>query len=61
MRTYTANVTRDDGWWMVSVPEINGLTQATDPSEVERMARSMIAMQMDVPPDSFNITITGES
>lgn len=42
--TYTARVTREDRWWMVSVPEIDGLTQARRLSEAERMARELIAV-----------------
>ncbi len=38
-RTYDVLATREDAWWMVSIPEIDGLTQARDRGEVEQMAR----------------------
>ena len=58
MPTYTVTVTREDGWWMVAVPELDLLTQARKYSEVERMARSVIAMSRDIPHDSFSLDIT---
>jgi len=51
MKTYIANVTRDGKWWMVAIPEINGLTQARRLSEAETMAREYIALSLDLPPD----------
>lgn len=49
MKTYAVNVTRDGKWWMVAIPEINGLTQARRLSEAETMAREYIALSTDVP------------
>lgn len=46
---YDVNVTRDGKWWMVEVPAIDGLTQARRVSEVEDMARDLIAVMLDVP------------
>lgn len=58
MPAYTVTVTREDGWWMVAVPELDLLTQARKFGEVERMARSVIAMSRNVPHDSFTIDVT---
>jgi DNA-directed RNA polymerase specialized sigma54-like protein len=44
VRTYTATVTREGKWWMISVREIDGLTQARRLSEVEEMARELVAV-----------------
>ena len=49
MTTYDVNVTRDGKWWMVEVPAIGGLTQARRVTEVEDMARDLIAVTLDVP------------
>jgi hypothetical protein len=49
MHEYNVRVTRDGRWWMIEVPEIDGLTQARRVSEIEEMARSLIAISTDVP------------
>lgn len=46
---YDAKVTREDGWWMISIPDLDLLTQAASWSEVEAMARGVIAADQDVP------------
>ncbi len=55
--TYKATVAREGRWWMVSIPEIGGLTQARRLSEAVTMASSLIAITLDVPSDSFNVDI----
>lgn len=46
--TYRAEVYREDGWWMVRVPQLDLLTQAETWSEVERMGRGVIAADQDL-------------
>jgi hypothetical protein len=46
--TYSVNVTREDGWWMIHVPALDALTQAHSWPEVEPMARGVIAASLDV-------------
>lgn len=58
--TYKATVTREDRWWMVHVPEIGGLTQARRLSEAKAMARSLVAVTLDIPADSFDVDIEVE-
>jgi len=58
--TYKALVTREDRWWMVHVPEIGGLTQARRLSEAKSMARSLVAITLDIPPDSFEVDVEVE-
>ena len=57
MTTYRVQVTREGRWWMVHVPDIDGLTQARRLAEVEPMARSLVAITLDVDPDSFDLSI----
>jgi hypothetical protein len=61
MRTYRAEVARQGKWWMVRLPDIDGLTQARRFSEVEEMARSLLAITLDVPEDSFAVTVELEA
>lgn len=55
MKAYEINVYRDGKWWMVEIPEIDGLTQARRLSEVEDMARSFIAVDQDVAPSEVEL------
>lgn len=55
MKTYEIKVYRDGKWWMVEIPEIDGLTQARRLSEVEDMARSFIAVDQDVAPSEIQL------
>ena len=55
--TYQAIVTREDGWWMVHVPAINGLTQARRYGEVAKMARELIGVTLDVEASSVTVEL----
>lgn len=56
MKRYSAVVERDGRYWMVTVPEIDRVTQARNLNEVDEMARDLIALIEDIPSDSFEIT-----
>jgi DNA-directed RNA polymerase specialized sigma subunit len=56
-REFKIEVTRDGRWWMVRVPEIDGLTQARRLAEVETMAREFIALDQSVPLDDVSVVI----
>jgi hypothetical protein len=61
MPTFDIDVTRDDRWWMITIPELDGYvtpdgsinvgdtTQARHPGEIEDMARDYIAVTLDIP------------
>jgi DNA-directed RNA polymerase specialized sigma subunit len=57
MSKYTAEVERDGKFWMIRVPEIGRATQARHVREIETMARDLIAIIVDVPADSFELTV----
>lgn len=59
MDAYDVTVTRDGRWWMIEIPEIDGLTQARRLADVADMARSYIAVDQDVSPSSFRINLVG--
>jgi hypothetical protein len=57
MHEYKVEVTRDGRWWMIHIPEIDGLTQARRVDEIEDMARSLIAVSTDTPLREISIRI----
>ena len=59
MKSYDAVVTREDRWWMIDIPELDGLTQARRLDEVEQMAREYVAVTTDVPLSQVAVEISG--
>ena len=57
MSTYKVEVEREGKWWMIRVPDIDGLTQARRINEIEEMARSLIAVSTDSPLDEVAVEI----
>lgn len=55
---YTAHVRREGRWWMVEVPEIDGLTQARHLREAELMARELIAVTLGLELDEVAVRVT---
>jgi hypothetical protein len=47
--SFEYSVSRDQGWWMIAIPAIDGLTQARFPGEIELMAREYIAVASGTP------------
>ncbi len=61
MKTYEATVGRDGKWWMIRVPEVGGVSQARSLGEAATMARSLIAVSLDVDPTSFEVSLVVEA
>jgi hypothetical protein len=59
VKTYDVTVERDGRWWMVAIPELDGLTQARRLDEVEQMAREYIAVTTDVPLSRVAVRVSG--
>jgi predicted RNase H-like HicB family nuclease len=58
MKTYTAVCNWVDGWWEITVPELDGrMTQAKHLSQVDKMVRSLVSLIDEIPANSFDITI----
>jgi hypothetical protein len=55
MYEFKIEVVRDGRWWMVHIPEIDGLTQARRLSEAETMAREYIALDQNLPYDDIKV------
>lgn len=57
MKTFDVTVTREGKWWMVEVPELDGLTQARRLSEAGQMATEWIALSLDLPLSEVEVNI----
>lgn len=57
MKTYHAELDRDGRFWHIRVPEVERSTQARSLNEAEAMARDLIALMEDIPPDSFDVEV----
>lgn len=55
MHEFKIEVTREGRWWMVRIPEIDGLTQARRLSEAESVAREYIALDRNLPLNDINV------
>jgi predicted RNase H-like HicB family nuclease len=57
-KTYTVTATRSDQWWALECPEVRGFaSQARRLDQAEAMAREAIGLLLDVPEDSFDVTV----
>lgn len=54
---YEVRVTREDGWWMVHIPGIDGLTQARRLADAAAEARSYIVVDQDVAPSTVDVEL----
>ena len=59
MKTYRADVTRDDGWWIMHarIPRTVIYSQAKRIDDIEFMIRDAIAGALNVNPDSFELEL----
>ncbi|MGH3097883.1 MAG: type II toxin-antitoxin system HicB family antitoxin [Streptosporangiales bacterium] len=57
MDTYRVVTYREEGYWIVEIPELDLLTQAKRLDQVERMARSIISLHLETSRDAFAVTV----
>lgn len=58
IRRFTAEAYKEGKWWMISIPEINGLTQAKSVATVPDMATDLVAISLDIPADQIDVSVT---
>lgn len=57
-QNYTATARRDGKWWFIEVTEVDGaFTQVKRLDHAEAMAREVVALLLNVPEESFDITV----
>ena len=56
-REYKIEIERDGRWWMVHIPELDGLTQARRLSEAALMGREWIAVTTGTPLDDVSVNV----
>ena len=54
---YEVLVTREDGWWMVHIPTIDGLTQTRRLADAAAEARNYIVVDQDVAPSTVAVDV----
>lgn len=57
MTTYHAQVSQDDKFWLIYVPEVDRWTQARHLREVDTMARDLVQVMTGVPLESIEMAI----
>ncbi|WP_435594640.1 hypothetical protein [Tsukamurella tyrosinosolvens] len=72
MTAYRVNVHREDRWWMIKVPELEGyrtaggainvgtVTQARRYADIEQEARDFICTVVDAAPYAVDLKISNE-
>lgn len=54
---YTATATRQGRWWIVSVPAVDGVTQALHLDDVAQAATALVAVTLDVPLTDVHVEV----
>jgi predicted RNase H-like HicB family nuclease len=55
---YVARAQRSGRWWAIDVPELRSVfSQARRLDQVAEMARDAISLFLEIPPDSFDVTV----
>lgn len=57
MKTYRVIATQEERFWLLSVPELAVVTQARTLDRAEATVRDLIAVWLDVPPNSFAVDV----
>jgi hypothetical protein len=57
VRTYTVQVFRDSGFWILEVPELCAVSQARTLTSAADTARELVALWLDVPADQVQVVL----
>lgn len=57
----TANCFHDGGWWIITVPEVDGaFSQARSLDEVAEMAADAVGMLLEIDPATVRVRVIAE-
>lgn len=56
-RTYTVQVFRDGGYWILDVPELNATGQARSLATAKGTARELVALWLNIPIDQVDVEL----
>lgn len=56
-KIYRATVEREPGWWIISVPELDLVTQARRIRDIQHMATDLVAAWLDKDPADVRVEI----
>jgi DNA-directed RNA polymerase specialized sigma24 family protein len=56
-KIYRATVEREPGWWIISVPELDLVTQARRIRDIQHMATDLVAAWLDADPTDVRVEI----
>jgi len=59
MHTYDIRVYRDGRWWMIEIPELDGLTQTRRVADITKEATDYIALAIGMAPSQVAVKVTG--
>ena len=57
VKTYRVVATQEERFWLLSVPELDVVTQAKTLDRAEATVRDLVAVWLDVPLDSFAVEV----
>ena len=57
VKTYRVIATQEERFWLLSVPELDIVTQARSLDRAEATVRDLIAVWLDIPADSFEVEV----
>ena len=61
LHCFDIDITRDGGWWMIRIPEIDGLTKVRHRGDAEMAAREHIAVTIGRPIAEVTVRTPSES
>ena len=59
-KVYEATAKREGKWWLITVPELDAVTQARHVREIEEMAAGLVMALLDLDEGEAKVNVTVE-